>query len=300
MGVSFSSPGTDRLAKRVKQVTAESAKHSGGEIYGNIAALSDVGRNRKNNEDNFLLFDLQQQSAFTPGSEPNHSFVRPGLLVAVADGMGGHNSGQVASKLCVDNLPVALLQLLPAGVDAPNEEYTAALKRAVEVTNQAILSAAKKSNELEGMGTTLTAVWLLGDKAIVAQVGDSRAYHLRAGNFTQLTRDQTLLNSVGEAEREALLNTPFENMLLQAVGAMERLDVPVETTELEPGDALLLCSDGLYRVVTPEQMSEILQRPGPLGEKATALIELANAGGGPDNVTVVLCQITPEGKEGEG
>ena len=287
------------MAKRVKQVTAESAKHSGGGIHGIIAALSDLGRTRKNNEDNFLLFDLQQQSAFTPGSEPNPSFVRPGLLVGVADGMGGHNSGQVASKLCVENLPVALLQLLPAA-DAPNEEYAAALKRAVEVTNQAILGAAKKSNELEGMGTTLTAVWLLGETAIVAQVGDSRAYHLRAGNFIQLTRDQTLLNSVGEAEREALLNTPFENMLLQAVGAMERLDVPVKTTALEPGDALLLCSDGLYRVVTPEQMSEILQRPGPLSEKAKTLIDLANAGGGPDNVTVVLCQITPEGKERAG
>lgn len=287
------------MAKRVKQVTAESAKHSGGGVHGIIAALTDVGRTRKNNEDNFLLFDLQQQSALAPGSESNYSFTPPGLLVGVADGMGGHNSGQVASKLCVDNLPVALLQLLPAP-DAPIEEYAAALERAVEITNQAILKAAKKSNELEGMGTTLTAVWLLGDTAIVAQVGDSRAYHWHAGNFTQLTRDQTLLNSVGEAEREALLNTPFENMLLQAVGAMERLDVAVEITKLETGDSLLLCSDGLYRVVTPEQMSEILQRPGPLHEKAKTLIDLANAGGGPDNVTVVLYQVTPEGKESAG
>jgi protein phosphatase len=112
-----------------------------------------------------------------------------------------------------------------------------------------------------------------------------------------LTRDQTLLNSVGEAEREALLNTPFENMLLQAVGAMERLEVPVEVTELEAGDSLLLCSDGLYRVVTPKQMAEVLGRPGPLQEKAKTLIDMANDGGGPDNVTVVLCQITAADKE---
>ncbi|MGH9805342.1 MAG: PP2C family protein-serine/threonine phosphatase [Candidatus Acidiferrales bacterium] len=287
------------MAKRAKQVTTENARHAGGSVHGIVAALTDMGRSRKNNEDNILLFDLRQRVALTPGAETTHTFAPPGLLVGVADGMGGHNSGQVASQLCVDNLPGALLQLLPAA-DAPAEEYAAALKHAVEVTNQAILQAAKKSNELEGMGTTLTAVWLLGEAAIVAQVGDSRAYHLRAGNFTQLTRDQTLLNSVGEAEREALVNTPFENMLLQAVGAMERLDVPVETTPLESGDSLLLCSDGLYRVVTPEEMAEVLKLTDTLPAKAKTLIDMANAGGGPDNVTVVLCQIIPESKEGAG
>jgi len=287
------------VVKRAKQVAAESAKHSGGGVHGIITALSDMGRSRKNNEDNFLLYDLRQQSSFKSTSDSSHAFTSPGLLVGVADGMGGHNSGQVASRLCVDNLPGALLQLLPAA-GAPCEEYAAALKRAVEVTNEAILKAAKKSNELEGMGTTLTAVWLLGEAALVAQVGDSRAYHLRAGNFAQLTRDQTLLNSVGEAEREALLNTPFENMLLQAVGAMERLEVPVETTKLEPGDSLLLCSDGLYRVVTPAEMAEVLKSTETLAAKAKTLIDMANAGGGPDNVTVVLCQIIPEGKESAG
>ena len=287
------------MAKRVKQAPSANAKHSGSGLHCVAAALSDLGRSRKNNEDNLVLFDLLQQTALPPASEALLSFSRPGSLLAVADGMGGHNSGQVASKLCVDNLPIALLQLLPAP-EATLEDCSAALRRAVEVTNQAILKASRKSTELEGMGTTLTSVWLLGDGAIVAQVGDSRAYHLRAGNFTQLTRDQTLLNSVGEAEREALLNTPFENMLLQAVGAMERLDVAVGTTPLEPGDFLLLCSDGLYRVVTPAQMTEILQRPDSLPEKAKSLIDLANAGGGPDNVSVVLCHILPGVEESAG
>jgi protein phosphatase len=287
------------VVKRAKQVTAEHVRHSGGGLQGVVVARTDVGRSRKNNEDNFLLFDLHQQSPLAHEAEAGLYSSRPGVLLGVADGMGGHNSGQVASQLCVDNLPIALAQLLPAP-DAPSEEWPAALKRAVEITNQAILKAAKKSNELEGMGTTLTTVWLLDETAIVAQVGDSRAYHLRGSKFTQLTRDQTLLNSVGEAEREALLNTPFENMLLQAVGAMERLDVAVETTPLVTGDSLLLCSDGLYRVVTPEKMAEILQRPDPLAQKAEALIDLANAGGGPDNVTVVLCQITSQSKESIG
>ena len=291
--------GQARVAKRAKQATAESARHSGRGLQGTVAALTDMGRSRKNNEDNLVLFDLQEQAALAPGSEANLALGRPGFLLAVADGMGGHNSGQVASQLCVDNLPVALLALLP-GPQAPLEEWSAAHKRAVEITNQAILKAAKKSTELEGMGTTLTSVWLLDEVAIVAQVGDSRAYHLHAGNFTQLTRDQTLLNSVGEAEREALLNTPFENMLLQAVGAMERLDVAVGTTPLAPGDSLLICSDGLYRVVTPDQMTKILKGSDSLTEKAQALIDLANAGGGPDNVTVVLCHILSGGKESAG
>lgn len=278
------------MAKRQRTAPAASVGRTGGALYGSVAALTDVGQNRKNNEDNLLIFDFHQKSALSPGAEVRVSFEQLGLLLAVADGMGGHSSGQVASQLCVDNLPVALLQLLGEG-DSAAKDHGSALRRAVEVTNEAIFNASRKSAELEGMGTTLTAVWLMGSQAIVAQVGDSRAYLLHQGQLTQLTRDQTVLNSVSEIEREALLNTPFENMLLQAVGAMSHLEVAISTVELTPGDCLLLCSDGLYRVVTPEQITEILRRPDSLQEKARTLIAQANAGGGPDNVTTVLCRV---------
>ncbi len=274
----------NRVAAGASAVGAESA------LAGSVIALTDMGQTRKNNEDNLVIYDFQTKKALTAGAEARLPFAVPGVLLAVADGMGGHSSGQVASQLCVDNLPRAVEQLSVEG-GASGEERTKALRRAVEVTNEAIFQAAKKSQEFEGMGTTLTAVWLAGGQALIAQVGDSRAYLLHQGKLTQLTRDQTVLNSVSEAEREALANTPFENMLLQAVGAMAQLDVAISNHELAPDDLLLLCSDGLYKVLTNPQISEMLSRPDSLESKAKALITQTNAGGGPDNVTVILCHI---------
>ncbi len=254
-----------------------------------IGARSDVGQNRANNEDNLVIFDLQQQVALPPGEETRRALVYPGLLLAVADGMGGHSSGQVASALCVETLPLALARVLPENPAAG--EIANALRTAVEATNTVVYDRAHANSADKGMGTTLTAAWLFGRDAVIAQVGDSRAYRLRQNDFTQITRDQTVLNSVSEAERDALRNTPFENMLLQAVGAMEFLDVVITTTELTPGDALLLCSDGLYRVLQPPQLEEILRGPGTVQEKVDRLIRLANEGGAPDNVTVVVCRL---------
>ncbi len=254
-----------------------------------IGARSDVGQNRANNEDNLVIFDLQHQVALPPGEETRRALVYPGLLLAVADGMGGHSSGQVASALCVETLPLALARVLPENPAAG--EIANALRTAVEATNTVVYDRAHANSADKGMGTTLTAAWLFGRDAVIAQVGDSRAYRLRQNDFTQITRDQTVLNSVSEAERDALRNTPFENMLLQAVGAMEFLDVVITTTELTPGDALLLCSDGLYRVLQPPQLEEILRGAGTVQEKVDRLIRLANEGGAPDNVTVVVCRL---------
>jgi len=282
------------MAQQSQPASVEGSPQQSAPLAGTLVVCTDVGRSRSHNEDNFIIFDVRQRSKLEAGKEFRYSFASPGLLVGVADGMGGHSSGQVASQLCVETLPTEFLKLVPkdAGGDT---DWDALLAQAVHATNEALLTTAKGNREYEGMGTTLTSAWLVGSRAIVAQVGDSRAYHLHEGSFTQLTRDQTVLNSVSEVERQALLNTPFENMLLQALGAMTQLDVVITTTELAAGDYLLLCSDGLYRVVSPEQMAEVLKGPEPLRKKAENLIQKANDGGGPDNITVILCEVLTRG-----
>ncbi|HKZ52881.1 MAG TPA: protein phosphatase 2C domain-containing protein [Candidatus Acidoferrales bacterium] len=282
------------MTKGQRSGSVMGSPRAGGELRGIVAAVSDLGRNRSNNEDNLVIFDLQARTSVPLGPETQFAFAHPGVLLAVADGMGGHSSGQVASQLCVERLPVEFLKVFPASA-AAEPERGMALKQAVEATNQVVYASAHENAANKGMGTTLTSAWLVGSRAIVAQVGDSRAYHLHEGSFTQLTRDQTVLNSVSEVERQALLNTPFENMLLQALGAMTQLDVVITTTELAAGDYLLLCSDGLYRVVSPEQMAEVLKGPEPLRKKAENLIQKANDGGGPDNITVILCEVLTRG-----
>jgi serine/threonine protein phosphatase PrpC len=278
------------MAKGKEAETTANPPGAGSTPRGLVATLSDVGRTRSNNEDNFIVLDVGQKKTQRPREGVSLSFVAPGFLLVVADGMGGHSSGQVASQLCVDTVPAEVLKALPESA-ATAEEYGQALRQAVETANEVIHTAAQRESANKGMGTTMTAAWLVGTQAVIAQVGDSRAYLLHKGQYTQLTQDQTVLNSVSEVEREALLNTPFENMLLQAVGALPQLDVALTTTDLSPGDFLLLCSDGLYRVVKPEQMAEVLQRPEPLAKKAETLIQMANDGGGPDNVTVILCEV---------
>jgi serine/threonine protein phosphatase PrpC len=277
------------MAKRRSSAVTKSAKAQGA-VSGIVGAVSDVGRSRSNNEDNYVIFDYARKKADRPAKEVRLSSARPGFLLVVADGMGGHSSGQVASQLCVDTLPPELVKLLPDGGDTP-EASGEALKAAISTTNAVIHGEAQRKASDKGMGTTLTTAWIMGSKAVIGQVGDSRAYLLRKGQITQLTHDQTVLNSVSEAEREALVNTPFENMLLQAVGALPTVEADISTTELQTGDFLLLCSDGLYRVVQPEEMAEVLKGSESNQKKAETLIQMANDGGGPDNVTVIICEV---------
>ena len=257
---------------------------------------TDVGRTRSQNEDNFVIFDIKQRTRSEAGMEEHRSFAHPGVLVAVADGMGGHSSGQVASQLCVETLPIEFAKLVP---ETPTDgtDWDKLLVDSVHATNSVIYQTAKTNPQHKDMGTTLTAAFLHGRNARVAQVGDSRAYLFRGGNLTQLTRDQTVFNTLREEERQALRDTPFENMLLQAVGAMAKLEVVTTDITLRPGDLLLLCSDGLYKVVSPEELVEILKQEGPLRARADALIARGNNNGGPDNITVILCGVAEPGGE---
>ena len=233
-------------------------------------AGSDVGRMRSGNEDSYFCGRT---------------------VFAVADGLGGHQGGEVASAAAVE--PLAALD----GREFPDPgEAAEALATAIREANQAILDRAAGDPSLYGMGTTVTAAAVAGDGQIqLAHVGDSRAYRLREGTLDQLTTDHTV---VGELVRRGRLTPdqaathPERSILTRAVGLDPRVPVDLpDPLELQAGDQYLLCSDGLTEAVGDDRIAELLSA-APDGQAACrSLIDAANAAGGPDNITVVLVRV---------
>ena len=241
-------------------------------------AATDVGRHREINEDN--LFS---------GSS----------VFAVADGMGGHAAGEVASEAALQ--PVA--QLDGTAYDDARAA-TDALRSAVEEANRSVVSQAKADPNLSGMGTTLTAVLVRDDRLHLAHVGDSRAYLLRDGEgINQLTTDHTLVEQLvqdGRLSRDEVSSHPQRSVITRAIGVDVEVDVDTLEQVLQPGDQLLLCSDGLSGPVTDEQIADILLSEGDGQAAVEALIAAANNAGGPDNITVVLLRVEENGGGGGG
>jgi serine/threonine protein phosphatase PrpC len=197
----------------------------------------------------------------------------------------------VASRLCVENLAKEIVnQLDVAGNGQP--DFPAALQNAVEAAHQALFAHAQSYAESLTMGTTLTAALLHGARAELAQVGDSRAYLFRDGNLILLTQDQTIGNQLRiRGEDSTSVDAHIQEMLIQAVGAQAEIEVIMAAIDLEPQDILLLCCDGLSKVVSPEEIAETLELEMGLQEKATHLVTRANECGGPDNITVILTEV---------
>ena len=226
--------------------------------------LSDPGCVRTNNEDYYLL---QRQSN----------------LYLLADGMGGAQAGEHASKLAAETVA----EFLSNGKE-PGAEI---LVTALEEANRRVLGAAESDPALHGMGTTLTVAWEGPEHLFVANVGDSRAYLQRNGEVEVITKDQTWVNEVGRPlgiGEDALRNHPMRHVLTMAIGVSDCLRVDSTEVPLEPGLQLLLCSDGLHGVVSLQSIREILFGGGTLENKCQALIDAAKSAGGPDNITVVL------------
>ena len=207
-------------------------------------------------------------------------------LFIVCDGVGGHAAGEVASRMAVDTLLAALENL--------HRPALAHLVCAVEHANARVYSAACADRSLAGMATTLTALLVLGETVALAHVGDSRAYRLRARHLEQLSEDHTLVNALLRAgaitEHEAATSEK-RNIISRAVGAEETVEVDARLLAAEPGDTLMLASDGLHGVLRDEGILAILRGERDLTRAAVQLIERANDGGGPDNTTVVLIRI---------
>ncbi len=245
---------------------------------------TDPGRVRTNNED-AVRIDPQTN------------------VVVLADGMGGYNAGEVAAdmattQVCTDM--VGWLAELPKPLAI--HHVRSALEICVENANRAIFDAARQRPECAGMGTTLVAAVLCGDHLVLAHVGDSRCYRVRAGVLEQLTRDHSWLQQQLDAgiltPEQAAVSTQ-RNLITRALGIERSVWVEVNEHELHSGDLYLLCSDGLSEMLTPDELQAIAGSNASLHDKAAHLVDAANQQGGRDNISVLLVQAgaAPEGRQ---
>ncbi len=264
----------------------------------NVFAMSDMGRVRKNNEDNFVVCNLSTSEASLTPSLRNHELGSRGTLFLVADGMGGEASGEVASQICITTVPKRLYDNLKLLGTISETNFVLLLREAIEYANQIIFQRAQTNKAYAGMGTTTTAATLFGPYLFVAQVGDSRAYVIRNKGMVQLTRDQTFLNYLAEIGAELPADPETDSrksILTQAVGSSETVDVKVTYTKIRQGDSILLCSDGLYNMVKLPDMLGAVNRDDPLADKCKSLVEIANQHGGTDNITVIMAELSGPG-----
>lgn len=244
--------------------------------------MTDIGRRRVSNED---AFGLDEELG----------------LYVVADGMGGHAAGEIASREAVDTV-IAMVrrervtaQAVSAGDRAPEilRKLSRTLEAAIQAATYMVFAIAENEPEQRGMGTTLSALLLCDGVGVVAQVGDSRVYRVRGASCERLTEDHTLVAwqlkqgiiSAAEAER-----SPHKNVITRAVGSRDYVQVDTSTFDVATGDRFLLCSDGLHGYLVDDEIASIME--GPVDIVAKALIELANTRGGRDNITAIVVDVT--------
>jgi serine/threonine protein phosphatase PrpC len=246
-----------------------------------VAGLSDVGCQRENNEDSYLYWE--------PAGD--RDFQRKGRLAVIADGMGGYEGGLEASRMAVETVREVYDQVV-------NDDPQAALLEAFVTAHERIKDYASRHAELHGMGTTCTALVIRGRQLYFAHVGDSRLYLVRDAKILRLTRDHSYVGRLVESgivRAEDAEKHPQRHILTAALGA--GVEVAVDGGEpgfvLQDGDDLLLCTDGLWGVVTEEELQTAVGGKAP-AESCAALVKLALQRGGPDNITVQVLRVLPE------
>ncbi len=293
---------TDAQAQAGGEIAAETTSPGatsappGGPISFQYWGATDVGLVREHNEDNFLVADIAGDVAGLPGGEIRTGELGSrGLVLAVCDGMGGAAAGEVASQMAVDTLFEVMTTFEPTG---EHDDFARRLVVAIEEAGSRIYSAAKMDRTRRGMGTTSTVAGLVDEVLFVGQVGDSRCYVLRDGKLTLVTKDQSLVNQLieaGQLTEEEADQFEHSNIILQALGTTERVSVDLTFLELRRGDRIMLCSDGLSGLVHAEMMRETLLEERDLQTCAARLIEMANNGGGHDNITCIVADFDGEG-----
>ncbi len=266
-----------------------------------VAGLTHSGRVRAENQDHFVVlrtgrFSETLATSLPPGEVPERSEER-GLLMMVADGMGGHAAGEVASRTTIVTLITLVLNNPDWILKVDEESATKILNRAVDryrALDSALAERMQADPALRGMGTTLTAAYSLGFDLFIAHVGDCRTYLLREGTMQQLTRDHTHVQRMVDAgmlSREEAAEHGLRNVLTNVLGGGKRsIDVELHRLRLAGGDRLLLCSDGLTGTVKDDEIAGILGRAASSEEACRRLVDLTLERGAPDNVTAVVAR----------
>lgn len=247
----------------------------------NTAFRTDVGRIREINEDRAAV--KQEASGVT--------------LALLADGMGGHQAGDVASQTAIEVILDQLTDLTP---EMTANQWEEALQRAVEKANFAIYRQASQQAELSGMGTTVVAAVTSPERLAIVHIGDSRAYLFHKGELQQLTDDHSLVNELlrsGQISADEARTHPRRNVLTRALGTQIAVEAEILHADWHEGDILLLCTDGLTNMVDDKTIVHILKNKASLAGKADRLVERALRAGGEDNITVVLVENNGPGKE---
>ncbi|MEL5894825.1 protein phosphatase 2C domain-containing protein [Bacteroides sp. GD17] len=278
------------------------------EIKIKLAAGTNVGLVRKNNEDNFVVNrDLSQTEWFVPQSSETISLGKFGSLLVVADGMGGTNAGEVASAIAIETIQDAFTTeklekiVTQEGIVNSEEAIEEFLTKVVKTADLNIVNTSKEDSSTQGMGTTIVLAWILNDKAYITWCGDSRCYVFNANSgFYRLSKDHSYVQDLvdqGKLNPENTFDHPYSNIITRCLGdPTNRSNPDFRSYSLKDGDILLLCSDGLCGLCHDEEIMEIIEaNQEDLGVCKDQLIEAALAAGGYDNVTIVLCHIIQEG-----
>ena len=277
-------------------------QEASAKVHIDVAALSDKGKVRDRNEDHFYVARGGRRATTlvtnVPPADIPSQFEETAYLLVVADGMGGHAGGEVASRLAIATLINIILHAPDWIMRLDDDEHAERLMdRAVaryRAVHEALQERARLDPRLRGMGTTMTAAYSLGRDLFITQVGDSRAYRFRNGSLQLLTRDQTqaqMLANEGLIRQQDVARHRLRHVLTSALGGLNsHMVAQIERSELADGDRLLLCSDGLTEMVDEAEIAEVLRREVRSEEACRLLVDRALANGGKDNVTVVLAR----------
>ena len=237
-----------------------------------VSFMTDTGRTRSQNQD-----------AVFATREPMGALAN---LFVIADGMGGHNAGDYASKKAIDLLTDYI-------ANSGEQEAVSAIQQGITIANEIIYTEASKDTAKAGMGTTMVVATVEGDILRVANVGDSRLYVMEAGVLRQVTRDHSVIEEMvrkGQVSKEVAQHHPKRNLITRAVGAEDRIRVDFFDVELHNVDAVLMCSDGLTNMLEDDKIAEIMTLDVSVHQKVAGLVEEANLAGGKDNITVLIIE----------
>ena len=267
----------------------------GGPIRVRLFGRTDVGQVREHNEDNFIVADLTRKSRGLMEGDRTQLVGPRGTLMGVCDGMGGAAAGEVASQLAVD---IIFERMSDSEAPKDRDDIARRIVRSIEEAGSRIYQEAKADRTRRGMGTTSTIAALVDDYLFLGQVGDSRAYVLRGTRFAQVTRDQSLVNQLieaGQLTEEEAETFEHNNIILQALGTSDSVQVDLTYVELRRGDVLMVCSDGLSGMVRADELKDILTNASDPLDACKLLTEKANQAGGHDNITCIVAKFEGQG-----